>query len=533
MKKIPVLLALALLSACAPDPDKSAAQEYVEAAKQTRTANALFEQAHFAEALKNFTQADAKIETILEKYPSSSIALKLVSENGVKVGDFGYDALRAKIIPSLGAITNPKLAKVSAAWAIASFAKTEAEKAAAFERIAREVAESDKFSAAEKAEIFDAVPVRIARPVLQTATQQPATAPAPKQTPQTLQKAEADKLLAEAKNNALYCSFNLSAAESLLEKAKIVPQQRRAEFSKILRTATEQADKISVVSLKEKAFAILAAAAAQVGDESLTLELLAKIKTPESLEKVFVTLAANLAKTRNYAAALGTVAKIKNPQTRDEFVKTLSENAAQNGRFDTATEVARQISALAVRNDVMAKIAVLAHDAQNGAACVAAVSNIDVSNLDCLRQFLKYAPASAEKSASSAATAAAKILLKQNAAISKALLDIAVKHFDNSPKTAVFIADILVKSGRSADALGFVKSVSGKLGSSAADVSVKTAICAAQSDPQKAEELLAEISRKTALESAANKAAFALDVQNSALSEDAKRKILGGLLKIK
>ncbi len=532
MKKTPLLLALALLAACAPDPDKSATKEYVEAAKQTRTANALFESAHFAEALKNFGQADAKIEAILEKYPSSQIALKLVSESGVKVGEFEYDTLRAKIIPSLEAAANPKLAKVSAAWAIASFAGSEAETSAAFERIAREVAESDNFSDAEKAEIIDAVPVKITRPVVIKPAAQTAK-PEQKKQPQTLQKPEADKLLAEAKNNALYCSFNLSAAEALLEKAKIVPQQRRAEFSEILRSATAQVDKISVASLREKAFAILAAAAAQVGEESLTLELLAKIKNPESLEKVFVTLAANLAKTRNYAAALGTVAKIKNPQTRDEFVKTLSENAAQNGRFDTATEVARQISTVGVRNEVMAKIATLAHDSGNGAACVAAVSNIDVSNLDCLQHFLKYAPASAEKSASSAATAAAQILLRQNAAISKALLDIAVKNFDNSPKTAVFIAKVLVKSGRSADALAFVKSVSQKLGSSAADVSVKTAICAAQSDPQKAEEMLAEISRKMALENAADRAAFALDVQNSALSEDAKRKILGGLLKIK
>ncbi len=532
MKKTPLLLALALLSACAPDPDKSATKEYVEAAKQTRTANALFESARFAEALKNFGQADGKIDAILEKYPSSSIALKLVSESSVKVGEFEYSALRTKIIPSLKAIASPKLAKVSTAWAIASFAKTESETAAAFERIAREVAESDKFSEDEKAEILDAVPVKITRPISMKTAAQPAK-PEPKQTPQTLQKPEIDKLMAEAKSNAVYSSFSLSAAESLLEKAKIVPQQRRAEFSEILRSATAQTDKISVVSLKEKAFAILAAAAAQVGDESLTLELLAKIKNPESLEKVFVTLAANLTKTRNYAAALGTVAKIKNPQTRDEFVKTLSENAAQNGRFDTATEVARQISTVGVRNEVMAKIATLAHDSGNGAACVAAVSSIDVSNLDCLRQFLKYAPASAEKSTSSAATAAAKILLKQNAAISKALLDIAVKHFDNSPKTAVFIADVLVKSGRSADAFEFVKTVSQKLGERAADVSVKTAILAAQSDPQKAEQLLAEISRKTALESAADRAAFALDVQNSNLSKEAKRKILGGLLKIK
>ncbi len=320
MKKTPLLLALALLSACAPDPDKSATKEYVEAAKQTRTANALFESARFAEALKNFGQADGKIDAILEKYPSSSIALKLVSESGVKVGEFEYSALRTKIIPSLKAIASPKLAKVSTAWAIASFAKTESETAAAFERIAREVAESDKFSEDEKAEILDAVPVKITRPISMKTAAQPAK-PEPKQTPQTLQKPEIDKLLAEAKSNAVYSSFSLSAAESLLEKAKIVPQQRRAEFSEILRSATAQTDKISVVSLKEKAFAILAAAAAQVGDESLTLELLAKIKNPESLEKVFVTLAANLAKTRNYAAALGTVAKIKNPQTRDEFVK--------------------------------------------------------------------------------------------------------------------------------------------------------------------------------------------------------------------
>ncbi len=523
-------LAALLLSACSQNEDKLATAEFVDAANRTVQAKTLLQNCDFAASKKAFENIDAKLRDIAVKYPSSAVALKLVSVPDIRAGEFKFRDIRGKILPALALATSPETAKISRSCAIAVFCDTPRD---AFETLAELVNKTDKFDAKTKAEIIAKLPIDAkiqASPNATAKTSIPAAASA--NTRPALTQAEAKTLLAEASRNAKFCASSLSAAESLLEKSQKIDAAHRAEFTEILKLALDRAGTISVVSMREKSFAILAAAAAKAGLEQLALDTIARIKDYNSFENVFGQIAESIGKTKNYPAALSIASKIRDAQKRDAFIAVLAANIARQNKFETATQIAKQIADIKTRNDTFVEIAILAYDAREYKLFAAVLTNIDISDLSCLKKFATFAaPAETDLSISNSAAILAELTIPVNAKIAEYLNNTAAEKYSGGVACATRIVDNYSKLGDYPAALNFVHKNERLIGTKTFHLSTRASINALEADNADAEKALVEASTKAAFKDTPQKIEFAFLLETSKISEQTKSKILSHLLK--
>ncbi len=519
-----LLASIALLSACAPNVDKQASTEYVDAANNVISAKKLFENADFAQALSKFEQARAQVNNIPTKYPSSAIALKLVSESDVMLAMFELEEIDS-IIEKLKTITSASNQKIARTVAIAELADSHA-------KLYNCVINSEDLSDKEKSDIISAnkkltVLARNAKTknAKNDVTSEKTVSPTQKK---KLSEQEVKTLLDDAQKNATRCAFEISASEELLKKSELVDETFRAEFSKILRKGHSRAKIITIAKLREIACANLAAAAAKSGDDELALEIISQIKNPEAFEDVFSKLASSLGKTKNYPAALAIASNVKNQKIKDAFLMELSQNVAEQNRILAAIEIAKQISSVKERNIALAKIAVFTYDKSDYKNFVTAMSNFDISDLSFSSEFSKYAKKECKTYIAGTLATLAKITIPINKKIAKILTDIAKKEYTQNSNFNSEIELLIAENLLALDALNEVLDFANRSKSPMSRAKIAMKIVA--KDKPMALKILADTQEEISPEGAVE---FSFLVETSTLSDEEKTKSLEKFLKLK
>ncbi len=530
-----IALSAIFLASCSPkkniDIDKEASKEFVQAALQLDDAKKTLENFEFANAQKEFVKISNNIDEIIRKYPSSRIALKLVSEDNVRIGTFKYDSLKKKIIPILEQLNTPEIKPIVRTWAIASF---DSKSEQAFKVIANDVENYGSFSNEIKKGIIEQIPFAIELKSSKTAKKlQIKSYKNIEIKKNELSEIEVNLLLKEAEKNAKYCAYELSASEELLKKAEKIDVKKYPKFSKILRAGLEKAKQISVLKLREKSYATLAAAAAKANDESLALEIMSLIKNPEAFENVFKSIADSLGKTKNYPAALSIASKINNLEIKNDFLARLVNNIAMQGKILHAIEISKQIKSLAIKNKALCNIAIIAYEAKDFSNFVVAISNIDISNLDCLNAFTKYASTDIKNNptTSGAIATLAKMVIPTNPKMGEILNDLSAKNEKINYAAAETIVENFVAVNRFDKVESFVQSNVDTIKN--ADLLIaKAVVLGANKNKSKAMEILKRLAKKTKNNDILKQVAFAFIVETSLLSETEKTEVLKPLFKL-
>ena len=97
-----VAASAAFVSACSASSEKSANREYVVASANVERAEKAFAEADYKTAKALCDAAVASVRKIVEKYPESTIALKVMTDSDTRIGPVAYFDLVSKIIPKLG-----------------------------------------------------------------------------------------------------------------------------------------------------------------------------------------------------------------------------------------------------------------------------------------------------------------------------------------------------------------------------------------------------------------------------------------------
>lgn len=402
MRKLIITVGASLavfVAACADSPEKNAGREYVNATRKVAKAEKAFAAADYKTALELCENARTEVERVVDKYPESAIALKVMTDESTLVGPCKYSELSGRIIPLLKTFENPAVADAELAWAIAMSNADAARRDDALAELAEAVAASTKISADKASKIRAAIISNIKSPELRgrlNATKQTAQKavkakpPTPTAAPQTRKIADNAAFLKAANTDASLVAYDVRTIDNLREKAKsaaFADNTVKQEFVKILILAQNNIEKISAKNLREKALGGIAAAFANFGDDARAIETAKKISDPETFAAAFAEIADVVGRGKNSAAAAALAERLANSAEKDAFFARLSQGIAARGNFAEAQSNAAKISDIPNRNRAYAACAKTAFDAGNPNAATKLISAIDASNLDCLSIF--------------------------------------------------------------------------------------------------------------------------------------------------
>ncbi|MBR7106493.1 MAG: hypothetical protein IKC88_05855, partial [Opitutales bacterium] len=100
-------------------PKNNAKSAYVLASQKVSKAEKAFNLANYADAQKLCLEARNDVEKIIENYPDSDVAFKLVSDSSIYIGSCRYLDLKEKFIPQLELLNDSQMQPIALAWAVA------------------------------------------------------------------------------------------------------------------------------------------------------------------------------------------------------------------------------------------------------------------------------------------------------------------------------------------------------------------------------------------------------------------------------
>ena len=396
----------AFLAACADSSEKNAGREYVNAARKVSAAAKSFDSADYNTARRLCAEARADVGNIVEKYPDSAIALKIVTDANILIGACKYADLSEKVIPALDLFGNADMQPVELAWIIALSCRTASERDGALCRIAELAAEnaySQKTDSAVSGKVVSAALASVksvelrakifasiaAKSAAKPSTAQRSAVP-PRKASAPEKITDAEKFLAAAKSDASLVSYDLGALENLRKKAlsaRCSDKAVKEQFEKILSSAYDNILKISALSMRERALGKMAVAFSDFGDDLRAIAVSRKITDTSLFHSVFCEIADSLGRGKNYAEAVSLSEKLRDVSVKNRFLSELAQGVAEQGLYKEAREVAAKIADIPQRNAVLAKLAKSAFDNSRADIAVQIVSALNVSNLDCLAVF--------------------------------------------------------------------------------------------------------------------------------------------------
>ncbi len=504
-------------------PDKSANAEYVKAALMALQAKDDLLKFDIDKALSGFTDVSNLLNSIPQKYPESDIALKLVSDRSISLGPFRVEEVDAKVIPALKAAQGKQMEPLRRTFLVASLSKNPDEALKAF---AESLLKTPDISAEVKNGILKSLPV-----VTDSVPKAPGVPQAQKVSESKSKKtAHSQSAYKEMLKDALKASrfTDLDKAQQLLKISEEIDAAHSGEFAKILESAIKRASTISIVSLREKSYSMLAAAAANIGDNALALDTIAKIKGQGALDEVFPALAATLGSTDKYPATLSVISKIADVGKRDALTFELVCNMAKKGNRTAAIGICSQIKDKAKRNRALCKVAAAAYEGKDSKNFISAVSKLDVSSLECLDEFVGYADVPIDaRNGSDLLANLAKMTLPQNRNIAMLLTKKADEKFDEKSKGASLIIDNYTKLAQYDAAKDFIARQSL---SNAFTLEVKISLKGAESGNKDEAENLRNLAKKASSLDAKKRVSIALDIEVSGIDESLKSETISNLL---
>jgi hypothetical protein len=394
------------LAACADSSEKNASRDYVKAAQKVAKAAKCFDNADYKTALALCLDARSEVEKIVEKYPESAVALKVVTDASTLIGPCKYIEMTDKIVPRLQTFANADMADVELPWIIASSQQSQDLRDRTFFALASKLA-SDEYSSKLKGKQLEKImPIILSniknpetRSLLTTllaskteTAKKPETknAATVKASAVPLKIADKDAFIKQAQTDASLVSFDIRTIDNLKEKAKLArngDNGLKAQFDKILSQAYDNILKISTPAMREKAMAGIAIAFANFGDDLRAIAISQKITNAELFTAVFYAIADVASGSKNYREALALASRLKSAAERDKFHSDVAISISSNGLFAEAKEVVAKVSSIEAKNRAYTSIAKIALDKGNKEAFADYISMISVKNLDCLSVF--------------------------------------------------------------------------------------------------------------------------------------------------
>ncbi len=414
MRKIIIIagsMLCALLAACADSPEKSASRDYVNAARKVLKAAKAFDAADYKGAYKLCTEARSDVEQIVEKYPETPVALKVVTDSSTLIGPCRYVDLTERIIPKLSLFGNPDMEGVEFAWVVAISQADPDRRDSALFGLAEAVSGGEflpKIKTGAAGKIVSAAVSNIRSPELRGVAGAKFASGVLKGRPRaenaekpvlkvslsvqnTPKIGDIEAFLKAAKTDASLVAYNIASVDELRKKALAVrgaDGSARGQFEKILSDAYDNILKISAASIREKALCGIAVAFANFGDNLRAIAITYKIENAEMFNSVFYEIAEKIGRDKNnYRQAVVLSDRLKNRGEKDKFLSELASNVAERGMYAESREISSKIKDAGWKNAALARGAKHAFDSSNDKEAVAFISSMDISNLDCLSIF--------------------------------------------------------------------------------------------------------------------------------------------------
>ena len=383
-----VILAGALFaSACSASSEKSANKEYVRAASKVDLAKTAFESADYVKSYELVESALSDVRKIVEVYPESAIALKVMTDAETLIGPVKYSDLKNKITPSLKKYANSKAKELGIAWVVA-FKEND------FYTLASIIDADDALADDVAIRLINECIVNIKDPILKSKAQ---SGDFPKITSQSAEiaqgkaaKAEAPKVakiqnkqifLSQAKTESALVAYDIRAIQSLRMRAlqaRADSKELFAEIEKLLDSAVANIAKISSPQIKDKAYAEMSVLLADVGLEKKAIDVARKVAEAKLFEGTFDKIAAVAGNSENYMDAIALASRMPEGVQKYDFLTNLSSSLAKRGYFEAAFSVAASIKDANYASLSHLRIAIIARDSRNVKALTSAVKKVDV-----------------------------------------------------------------------------------------------------------------------------------------------------------
>ena len=405
-----VAASAAFVSACSASSEKGANREYVGASANVERAAKAFGEADYKTAKNLCDDAVASVRKIVERYPESTIALKVMTDSATRIGPVTYSELVSKIIPKLALLYNPNLAEVGIAWpvvvneglsggdvcvlaalvqAAAADGKISEE---AQKRISAELAKSvsDVFdkSRIERGDFSDFAARLGSQSDAAADIAKVLSPPRPKPAPRAKKIADKKLFISEARTQAAMVAYDISAVPALRAKAlsaRADSPELFAEFVKILEGALENISKINAPQIRDKAYADMSVLFADVGMENKAIEVARKVAEARLFEGTFAKIASTAGNSENYMDAIALASRMPDGRQKNDFLSDLAAGIARRGYFEAAFSIAETIKDPASRDYSHARIAAAAFG-KNTKALARAASKVSLAYPEVLEK---------------------------------------------------------------------------------------------------------------------------------------------------
>ena len=405
-----VAASAAFVSACSASSEKGANREYVGASANVERAAKAFGEADYKTAKNLCDDAVASVRKIVERYPESTIALKVMTDSATRIGPVTYSELVSKIIPKLALLYNPNLAEVGIAWpvvvneglsggdvcvlaalvqAAAADGKISEE---AQKRISAELAKSvsDVFdkSRIERGDFSDFAARLGSQSDAAADIAKVLSPPRPKPAPRAKKIADKKLFISEARTQAAMVAYDISAVPALRAKAlsaRADSPELFAEFVKILEGALENISKINAPQIRDKAYADMSVLFADVGMENKAIEAARKVAEARLFEGTFAKIASTAGNSENYMDAIALASRMPDGRQKNDFLSDLAAGVARRGYFEAAFSIAETIKDPASRDYSHARIAAEAFG-KNTKALARAASKVSLAYPEVLEK---------------------------------------------------------------------------------------------------------------------------------------------------
>ncbi|MBE6412841.1 MAG: hypothetical protein E7036_09880 [Opitutales bacterium] len=454
-------------------PKNNAKSAYVLASQKVSKAEKAFNLANYADAQKLCLEARNDVEKIIENYPDSDVAFKLVSDSSIYIGSCRYLDLKEKIIPQLELLNDSQMQPIALAWAVAV-------KNNAYTDLAKAIVKNIKqFDAKTIDSIFNCVLLNIKNPSqaevlrneyrlarLGVSDKKSEPVAVVKTEKKSAKIADVAKFLRDVSTSASLISYDVRNAEKLRSMAKIASCAEKQIVDKVVSELSKAYDnvlKISSQTMREKALSEIAIAFAYTGDNLRAIAISQKITNGDLFYGVFKEIAESACKGDNYRAALTLASRLSDVQEKSKFLSSLAIGVAENGLYNEAREIASTVQDILLRNEAYAKSAKLAFDAGKPNDALQCISKIDVKNLNCLDVFCKTDGLSVHNASALRLACVANKLIGVNEKFASALNSMSIVEVSRETakldeKVIGTIFDNLVKMGKEDDAFNFIVS---------------------------------------------------------------------------
>ncbi len=389
---------LALLSSCE-KPEEKANKIYVGASAKIVRALEAANNVEYSKALDFCMEARQDVNGILEKYPSTRIALDIVKSDNLNLGPLSFNQLNGALVENLTLLSEPQMQNEIFPWAVAlsnkdSALRDEALKDLAFLIIRKKSDVKDGVkklgddalkmvnicisainSYAVKSQVIAERDIALEgvklqgrsaiKSIVQTQMQKPAPA-------ESLVK----KVLTESKYHANLVNSDLASAAQIKTMSPIARAFNDADklaYKEILELAYKNASRITVEKMRNTALFDVASAAANAGQADLSFTVMCAITDHALIRDLTLIATESFIIGGKFEAALEIISKIPDEKIQDKYFAEIAIRLAKEGRAADARNVAKKIKDIGAQANCI----------------VLALCTLPDKNLDTIIAFLK------------------------------------------------------------------------------------------------------------------------------------------------